>query len=62
MLENTDAELQEQGERAVLLYLFSWTRGQESFFFFFMISGDTIEIGIRETSQTRGGKRELCDF
>lgn len=45
--------------KAVLLYFFSWTKGQESFF---MISGDAIEIGIRETSQTRGGKRELGDF
>lgn len=59
MLENTDAELQDQGERAVVLYFFSWTKGQESFF---MISGVRIEIGIRETSQTRGGKCELCDF
>lgn len=60
MLGNADADLQEQGVRAVLLYyFFSWTKGQESFF---MISGDRIEIGIRETSQTRAGKRELCDF
>lgn len=60
MLENTDAELQEQGERAVVLLFFFL--GLKAKNLFFMISGVTIEIGIRETSQTRGGKCELCDF
>lgn len=47
-------------EKGLYNHIFvSWTKGQESSF---MISGDMIEIGIRGTSQARGGKRELLAF
>lgn len=46
-------------EKGCIIIFFSWTKGQESFFYDLR---DTIEIETRETSQTRGGKHELCDF